>query len=204
MPYPARAHKADHSPTFPPGTPTQGMMKLLGLVDAAQDEDFNKFTRLVSHALQVPVALVSFVQEDLDRQYFKSEIGLTGHWAETRQTPLSHSFCQIVKKDNRPLAIENAPKDSRVCNNLAVPELGVRAYLGVPIHWPDGSALGALCAIDGMPRKWSPAQINLMVNLAACVSDQINLRALLHQPSAFGSPNDVSTSLASGATRECQ
>ena len=114
MPYPARAHKRDFSPVPPLGTPTHGMMELLRLVGAPQDEDFNKFTRLVTRALHVPVALVSFVQEEQDRQYFKTQIGLTGRWAVAPQTPMSHSFCQIVKKDDRPLVIENAPKDTRL------------------------------------------------------------------------------------------
>ena len=183
MPYPARAHKRDFSPVPPLGTPTHGMMELLRLVDSPQDEDFNKFTRLVTRALHVPVALVSFVQEEQDRQYFKSQIGLTGRWAVARQTPMSHSFCQIVKKDDRPLVIENAPKDTRVCDNMAIPDLGVRAYLGVPIHWTDGSAMGALCAIDGQPRQWERPQIDLMVDLAACVTDQIALRATVHERS---------------------
>ncbi len=151
----------------------------LGLVDTPPDECFDKFTRLVSSAVCVPVALVSFVEEERDRQYFKSQIGLQDHWAEDRQTPLSHSFCQYVKRDNRPLVVENAPEDARVCDNLAIPDLGVGAYLGVPIHDPQNAALGALCAIELAPRSWSRADLDLMVDLASCVTDQIKLLAAL-------------------------
>ena len=158
----------------------------LRLVDSPTEETFDKFTRLVTRFVKVPVALVSFVEEEKDRQYFKSQIGLTGKWAKSRQTPLSHSFCQYVKRDNRPLIIENAPLDARVCGNLAIPELGVRAYLGVPIHSPDGKALGALCAIDTQVRVWDQADVDVMLDLAACVSDQISLRAALErQPVRF-------------------
>ena len=151
----------------------------LRLVDSPTEEAFDKFTRLVARFVKVPVALVSFVEEDKDRQYFKSQIGLTGKWAKSRQTPLSHSFCQYVKRDNRPLIIENAPLDARVCGNLAISELGVRAYLGVPVHAPDGRSLGALCAIDTQVRTWDQVEVDVMVDLAACVSDQISLRAAL-------------------------
>ena len=153
----------------------------LNLVDSPMEEAFDKFTRLVARFINVPVALVSFIEENRDRQYFKSQIGLTGKWAKSRQTPLTHSFCQHVKRDNRPLIIENAPLDARVCGNLAIPELGVRAYLGVPVHAPDGKALGALCAIDSKARTWLQADLDGMVDLAACVSDQISLRAALHR-----------------------
>ena len=157
------------------------VLMTLQLVDSPMEEAFDKFTRLVVSFLRVPVALVSFVEESRDRQYFKSQIGLTGTWAKKRQTPLSHSFCQYVKRDNRPLIIEHAPDDVRVCGNLAIPDLGVRAYLGVPIHGPGGSALGALCAIDSQRRAWSQADVDGMVDLAACVTDQIALRAALHR-----------------------
>ena len=114
----------------------QRVLYALDLVDAPAEESFDKFTRVVTEGVIVPVALVSLVEEERDRQFFKSQVGLSGHWAENRQTPLSHSFCQYVKRDNMPLIVENAPDDSRVCNNLAIPDLGVRAYLGVPIHGP--------------------------------------------------------------------
>lgn len=157
------------------------LMETLQLVDAPQEEAFDKFTRLAASVLSVPVALISFVQNDQDRQYFKSQIGLSGKWAEERQTPLSHSFCQFVKRDNRALVVEDAPKDVRVCDNLAIRDLGVRAYLGVPIHGPLGQPLGAFCAIDTSPRVWTDADIAVMHELGACVTDQIGLRAALRR-----------------------
>ncbi len=158
----------------------QRVFQTLGLVDAPPEDEFDRFTRLACNMLDVPVALVSIVQEDLDRQYFKSAIGLTGIWAEQRQTPLSHSFCQIVKRQNRPLVVEYAPDDVRVHGNLAITELNVRAYLGVPINGPDGAPIGALCAIDSRARHWRQSQTDAMVDLAACVDDQIQLRARRH------------------------
>ncbi len=152
----------------------------LGLVDSPPEEEFDRFTRLVTKFIDVPVSLVSFVQEELDRQYFKSEIGLSGIWKSQRQTPLTHSFCQIVKRENAPLVVGNAPKDHRVCDNLAIADLGVRAYLGVPIHGPDRRPLGALCAINSRYRNWSQSQCDAMVDMAACVTDQISLRAARH------------------------
>ncbi len=155
------------------------MFETLRLVDSPPEEQFDKFTRLVTAYLKTPVALVSFVEEDRDRQYFKSQIGLSGIWADQRHTPLSHSFCQYVKRDNRPLIVEHAEEDPRVATNLAIPDLGVRAYLGVPIHGPDGEPLGVLCAIQPKKRTWLQSDIAVMTDLAACVTDQISLRNAL-------------------------
>lgn len=155
------------------------VLEMLSLIDTPPEEAFDKYTRLVKRLTGAPVAVVSFIDEANGRQYFKSVTGLRGAWAEARETPLTHSFCQHVRRLNRPLVISDAPKDALVCNNLAIPDLGVRAYLGVPIHGPHGRPLGALAAIEGAPRAWSDADLAGMTDLGACVTDQIRLREAL-------------------------
>ena len=48
----------------------------LSLVDSHATEDFDRFTRLATKMLGVPVALVSIVDFDEDRQFFTSACGL--------------------------------------------------------------------------------------------------------------------------------
>ena len=124
-------------------------------------------TRLV----KVPVSLVSLV--DKDRQFFKSQQGLDDG---TRQTPLSHSFCQHVVIGRASLIVENAEEDARVCDNLAVRDLGVKAYLGVPLITSKGHVLGSLCAIDTKPRTWSDNDLTTMKEIAAIAMSEIELR----------------------------
>ena len=57
---------------------THRVLETLRLVDAPPEEAFDKFTRMVANHLSVPVAIVSMVKEDLDRQNFTSQIGLKG------------------------------------------------------------------------------------------------------------------------------
>ncbi|MDO6729845.1 GAF domain-containing protein [Marinovum sp. 2_MG-2023] len=157
------------------------LLVALQLVDAPAEDAFDKFTRLVVLALNTPVALVCVVEEGRDRQYFKSEIGLESTWAKLRQTPLTHSFCQYVKRDNQPMIITDALNDPRVRDNLAVPDLGIKAYLGVPFHDCHGHPIGALCAIDTESRRWSENCVRVMTEIAACVTDQVRLRIALRQ-----------------------
>src|SRR3954465_9217244 len=67
-------------------------LRATALLDSPPEEAFDRLTRLASHALNVPVALVSLVADD--RQFFKSCLGVAEPWASRRGTPLSHSFCQ--------------------------------------------------------------------------------------------------------------
>jgi len=151
----------------------------LSLVDVLATEDFDRFTRLATKMLGVPVALVSIVGFDKGRQFSTSGCGLGEPWISQRQAQLTHSFCQHVVADNEPLVIEDARNHQLVRDNLAASDLNVVAYLGIPVTAPDGRALGALCAIDTRPRAWSEGEISVLTDLAGSVTSQIGLRAAL-------------------------
>lgn len=153
----------------------------LGLVDAAPSEAFTAITRMTRRVLGADVALISIVQEDLDRQFFSGHCGLAEPWCTHQQTPLSHSFCQHVKRRNAPLVVRDARLDPLVCKNLAIEDLGVIAYLGVPIKMPDGPCIGALCVIQNAPRDWTESDQRTLEDLARCVNDEIALRAALQR-----------------------
>lgn len=146
----------------------------LGVLDTLPEDSFDRYTRIAAAMLHSEVALVSFV--DRDRQFFKSQVGLPAPYDGIRETPLSHSFCKLVVQSGEPLIVEDARTDQRVCDNLAIRDLGVISYLGVPVKSPDGFLLGSLCAINTQPREWSPAEQSLLADLARAVSTEIGLR----------------------------
>jgi len=145
------------------------------LLDSEPERDFDRITELASRLLGAPVALISLVDDR--RQFFKSQVGLPAPYDVSRETPLSHSFCQHVVVSREVLIVNDAVNDPRVRDNLAVRDLSVSAYLGVPLTTPDGHVLGSLCAIDGTPRQWSDADFASLRDLAEMVMDVIALRA---------------------------
>lgn len=141
---------------------------------AAPDEAMERFARLVASMLRVPVALVSLVEAD--RQVFPGMVGLAEPWATTRQTPLSHSLCQHVATSGSPLILPDARLDERTCASLAIPDLGVVAYAGMPLTDGAGHVLGSLCAIDERPRAWTGQELADLADLAAACSGELRLR----------------------------
>ncbi|TDC76103.1 GAF domain-containing protein [Micromonospora sp. KC606] len=146
-------------------------------LDAAPDEAFDRFARLVGDLLEAPVALVSLV--GADRQFFPGAVGLPEPWAGRRETPLDRSFCQHVVDIAIPMVLPDARLHPRVRRNLAIPELGLVAYAGVPLTDLDGRVLGALCAIDHRPRAWTAPQLRTLADLAAACSSELRLRIAL-------------------------
>jgi signal transduction histidine kinase len=151
-------------------------LKRTRLLDTPPEEAFDRLTRLVCRMLGVPVALVTLVEAD--RQFFKSVVGLPQPWALLRETSLLHSFCQHVVATGAPLLVQDARGHPLVADNLAVPDLGVVAYLGMPLATAEGHVLGSLCAIDTAPRSWTPGDAAALSDLAAVTMGEVTLRRM--------------------------
>jgi signal transduction histidine kinase len=135
----------------------------------------------VTKALKVPVSLITLIDHDNDRQFFKSQQGLPEPLATARQNPLSYSFCKYAVASGEPFIVEDARTNAIVRENLAVSELGVMAYLGVPLFDETGCAFGALCAADMRPRRWDRTDLEILKNIAAQAMKELSLRTALKQ-----------------------
>ncbi len=152
-------------------------LRELELLDSPPDRTIDRLTRLASKLLDVPVSLVSLV--DADRQFFLSQQGLKGEFARARQTPLSHSFCQYAVASEEPLVVADAREDPLLADNLAIRDLDVIAYAGMPLILEDGAAVGALCAIDSKPRDWTEEELESLHDLAGAVKEVLDLHGEL-------------------------
>jgi diguanylate cyclase (GGDEF)-like protein/PAS domain S-box-containing protein len=146
----------------------------LNLIDSPPEIAFDRLTRIAARLLRVPVSLFSVV--GADRQYFKSQIGLEEPQASERNIPLSHSFCRYVVGTGEALIVENAPVHPLVYDNLAISDLGVVAYAGMPITAPNGELIGSFCIIDNQPRIWTADELVTLRDLAELVKAEVELR----------------------------
>ncbi len=149
------------------------------LMDSPPEAAFDRLTKLAVLLLNTPVALVSLVDER--RQFFKSQVGLVEPWATMRETPLTHSFCQHVVTSGEPLIIENALRSELVKDNLAIGDIGVMAYAGMPLFDLGGESFGSFCAIDTKPRTWTEAELEVLETLAAIAMTEMQLRRTLQE-----------------------
>jgi GAF domain-containing protein len=141
-----------------------GAVRAIGLVDGPPDPGLDTLARLCAKLLDVPVALISLVEAD--RQFFAASCGLPQPWAGERQTRLSHSFCQHVVVSRQPFVVSDAREHPLVRENLAIRDLGVIAYAGIPLTTPDDDVLGSFCAIDSKPRIWTKADLDVLNDFA--------------------------------------
>ena len=150
------------------------------VLDTPTELNFDRITRVVSTALNVPMAAVTLI--DGHRQWLKSRHGPLG-----QQTCRDDAFCDVTIRTYEPLIVEDAAADPRFCDNpyVAGPPY-IRFYAGVPLANPDGYNLGALCAIDTKARRVGAGDVALLQDLAAMVMDAFEARKLAQTDSLTG------------------
>ena len=146
-----------------------------GLLRLKEDPVLHRLTRLAAKTLDASVALMSLVEED--RQFFAGSHGLPEPWASERGTGLLHSFCQHVVVSNQPLLVSDARGHPLVQRNLAIEDLDVIAYIGVPLVDSSDNTLGSLCVIEHEPRQWRSQDVELLHDIAAAVMDRVENRS---------------------------
>ncbi|MFZ4585202.1 MAG: GAF domain-containing sensor histidine kinase [Acidimicrobiia bacterium] len=141
------------------------------VLDTDPEHSFDRITQLVASALDVPMALVSLVEDE--RQWFKSVVGL-----DASETPRDVSFCGHAITGDELFVVHDAAQDERfACNPLSIGAPYVKFYAGAPLVTSDGYRIGTLCAIDTKARpELSESERQLLTTLAATVVDELELR----------------------------
>jgi PAS domain S-box-containing protein len=140
------------------------------LLDTPAEEAFDRLVRQATHLLEVPIALVSLLDED--RQVLKASVGLPQPWASARQTPLSSSLCQQLLVTRQSLVIPDTHRHPLTRDDEFLLALGLAAYLSVPLI-VDGQVLGALCVADRQPRHWTAEQVATLTELVGPLLTQL-------------------------------
>lgn len=132
----------------------------LNVLDTPAEERFDRLTRLAKRLFNVPIALVSLVDEH--RQWFKSSIGLS-----VSESARETSFCGHVIVGNGLFIVPDTREDLRFADNpFVIGEPNIRFYAGCPLRYLDGTKLGTLCIVDTQPRTFSQENLQALKDLA--------------------------------------
>lgn len=145
------------------------------VLDTPAAEGFDNLIQLTSMVCQVPISLVSLIDEK--RQWFKARLGLAA-----TETDRDLAFCAHAILQPDIFEVPDAAADPRFADNPLVQGAPhIRFYAGMPLVNADGFALGTLCVIDRVPRTLTPLQRQTLQILGVQVIAQLELHRQIDQ-----------------------
>ncbi|MES2636498.1 MAG: GAF domain-containing protein, partial [Pseudomonadota bacterium] len=116
------------------------------ILDTPNSLTFDSITKLASQLLNVPISLISFI--DQDRIW-----SISHHGTDIQHYERIEGFCASAIHEFKPYIVNDASIDPRCESHpLVKQDPGVRFYAGIPLTVEGKYNLGTLCIIDFKPR----------------------------------------------------
>ena len=149
------------------------VLKSMKIMDSEPEIFFEDCVDNIRDILKTPVSVISLVDEE--RQWFKARRGLN-----VCSTARNLSFCAEAMMKADGVMINDVSKDEHFRRHPAIKEdPTIHAYLGVPIIVQHNVPLGAVAAVDFIPREWTRPQRQILKRMARQISVYIEARARL-------------------------
>ena len=140
------------------------------ILDSSAEQAYDDITKLLSESLDVPIALIIFM--DVDRNWFKSRVGFP-----LPAVPVEISFCEsFFKSDKDVIVVPDTLQSEQFSQHpLVIGQPHVRFYASARLV-VNGQTLGTLCAFDTRPRQLLPEQIDHLKALTQAVVELLQSR----------------------------
>jgi len=142
----------------------------LHILDTEPEERFDRIVRILQAHFNMPVARVSFVDDE--RTWFKSCVGL-----DLKQAPRNVSICSYTILNDSPLVVHDLKRHKIFQNSPQVTgKPNFRFYAGAPIILDNGFRVGSVCLMDYVPHpEFSDKDKSFLEDVASLVVSELKL-----------------------------
>lgn len=116
---------------------------------------------LIASIINVPAALIMKTENEFMEVFTSSNTDNNPYKVGDKEKWYG-LYCETVIKSQKKLHVPNALKDKNWDKNPDI-KLGMIAYLGYPINFPDNTPFGTICVLDKKERQFSPENEQLLL-----------------------------------------
>lgn len=85
-------------------------------------------------------------------------------------------LCEYVITNRAELVVADSRSEAEWVDNPDA-RLGLLAYLGFPVYWPDGEVFGTICVLNDAPRDFTQADRRLLLSARDAIHDSLAVAA---------------------------
>jgi predicted signal transduction protein with EAL and GGDEF domain len=136
---------------------------------------FDELVELAAVVCEAPMALVSLVDDRA--QWIQGGVGLGDLGAQEQRLPVADTMCGHVVMTGCPVVLPDASLDDRFADvEMVAGSAHIRFYVGIPLLAPSGHVVGALSAMDVLPREVDPSVLGILERLSRRAVEALELR----------------------------
>lgn len=135
---------------------------------------WQKTVDIMARLCDVPAGLIMRVHPEEIEVLVASRTGGNPYESREKASLGTGLYCETVMATRKELKVTNALTDPDWMHNPDI-KLGMIAYLGVPLIWPDGEVFGTICILDRKERDFPDLYLSLMLQLKELVETDFKL-----------------------------
>lgn len=154
-------------------------------------ESWQEMVNLVSEISRIPATLVMRTYPREIEVFIASNTPNNPYKAKDRERLGIGLYCEAVITGKKELIVNDATQDPNWDKNPDL-KLGLIAYLGLPICWPNGDIFGTICMLDSQPTQFDNPTKQLLTRFKLNIEADLNhayQQALLAEKSDHLSDN---------------
>ncbi|MEO9483941.1 MAG: GAF domain-containing sensor histidine kinase [Ekhidna sp.] len=130
------------------------------ILDTDPEKEYDDIARIAAHVCNMPVAMVSFIDET--RKWYKATFGIASKEMAREIAVCSHT----IVYDEEIMVVEDARKDVRFIDSPATQgSTPTIFYAGVKLVDSEGFVLGTICVVDHKPNTINDRQSEILHSL---------------------------------------
>ena len=131
---------------------------------------------LIAEIVDVPAGLIMRLTDSGKLEVFASSNTANNPYTVGESEVMENSglYCETVIKTNTALKVPNALVDEEWKSNPDI-KLNMISYLGYPINWPNGTAFGTICVLDGKENHYTEQYMRLVAKFKTFIERDLEL-----------------------------